>query len=389
MPSNTHYTHDIFISYKSEDHAWASRLYADLQARGFKIFLDEQRIQAGAQWENQLVYALRNSQHLVVLWTGKADDSEWVRREIANFEAIINNPDLESAPNRRMIFILLEGKKPAYGSIQMINDLKKEEVYAAGVDELDPNLWEKVINKVAGAVASDDISRPVLLAIIAMTEERLREVNENEQPPGGFKNLKDLLADLSIPRIGTKADLLGYYGDHQEDWQPFGSSSNIWTIMDTLKNEINKLIPTTPIRWELIGKDFWSDDFETAQQEAGRLASEWSVIVIDPLSFYDADIRYRHSNYLFKAFENPKAVFMTLPPFEMLTPHLHFRDLIRQMATQVFERFHNPPILTDRRGARCNVNLGNKQDIKRWLLITVGAGMKMEQPELQSEFLHL
>src|SRR5438067_8738656 len=116
MALNKAYKYDVFISYKSEDYAWALKLYDSLHNKGLEPFLDRKRLQPGLQWEPQLAEDLRLSQHLVVLWSKRAADSDWVIRETYTFDAIINNLPVGDAPvNRRMLFILLEeGENPPF-----------------------------------------------------------------------------------------------------------------------------------------------------------------------------------------------------------------------------------------------------------------------------------
>lgn len=384
MPTDPRYKYDVFISYKSEDRPWAAKLYNDLQAKGLEPFIDYGRLEVGKKWEPQLATALRDSQHLVVVWSAEADRSSWVRKEIAHFEARIDAPiPGEKAGAPRIIFVLLQEEDPAaYSDFQMIRDLQAAGVYDAGIDELGSNLWLEVVERVKEAVQSDDTSKPVLLAIVAMTLHRLNSINPTLPLPGGFMSLNALLSALSIPTLSTRADLESFYGPHPRDWRPFGSTRSIWTMMNTLKDEITPLIPDTPFRWELVGDDLWSNDFQAAKREADRLASDWSVIVVDPLSFYDQDIRQCLNSQLYRALDNPKAVFITLPPFDMLVPYAHFRTLVERMATQVFDRFYNPKFPT-RHYAKCNINIVNRLDIKQWLLTTVGSEFAAPRRESQ------
>src|SRR6266581_7324232 len=147
MALNNAYKYDVFISYKREDHAWAKKLEDSLRNKNLEPYLDTQRLQPGLLWEPQLVADLYNSQHLVALWSKEAAGTEWVRREIYNFEANINYKRAGGAPDdRRMLIILLEeGVDPPYGSLQLINELRKAKAYTAGIDQVDPNLWMELV----------------------------------------------------------------------------------------------------------------------------------------------------------------------------------------------------------------------------------------------------
>lgn len=82
------YDYDLFISYSSLDKEWAAKLADALGRKSLKVFIDRQRLEAGRPWEPQLKQALASSQHLVVLWSNNAKQSDWVQKEIAHFDAV-------------------------------------------------------------------------------------------------------------------------------------------------------------------------------------------------------------------------------------------------------------------------------------------------------------
>jgi hypothetical protein len=386
MALNNAYKYDVFISYKREDHAWAKKLEDSLRSKGLEPWLDDQRLQPGLQWEPKLVADLYKSQHLVALWSKEAAFSEWVRREIYTFDADIYNKRAGGATiNRHKFIIFLEGEDPPYPNLQFINELR--EAYPAGISQVDPNLWMEVVSKIEKTIRSDDTSRPVPLVIMAMDQQRLGQLDPDKPFPIPFpgnkkKSLSMLLKELDIASMQTIDDLKHYYGNQARDWKPFGSNTlNIWTIMETLKDEINQRLPGTPIRWDLLGDDLWSGDYDVARNAAKWLTTDWSVIVIDPLSLYDADISRYFDTFIYPALENPKAVFMALPPFEILTPYVNFRLITERTASRVYEHFYNPSLPHFLFRAKCNVNIGDKRDIKQWLLTTLGLGVSTELSE--------
>ena len=379
MPTDPKYEYDVFISYKSEDRPWADKLYSDLQSKGLVPFIDHKRLEAGREWEPQLAVALGRSEHLVVLWSDEADRASWVRKEIGHFDTRIHAPIFgQEAENSRMIFVLLEGAPKAYTSIQAIADLRDAGVYDSGVESASANLWTAVAGKIQEAIQSDDPSEPVLLDIIALTKDRFDEVDSDAPHPGGFKSLAELLSDLALKNLKNLEDLKEHYGDTPQQWQPLGSEEYIKTMLDTLRDEINKTSKRT-FRWEPVGDTFWGSS-EDAERETKRLASNWSVVVIDPLSFYHSRIQTRFGNYYHNVLANPRAVFMALPPFGMLMPYAHYRSLMAETAKQVFDRFYDPP-MPGKRYARCNVNIVDQRDIKQYLLTTVGSELLIQAQE--------
>ncbi|MFA9562527.1 MAG: toll/interleukin-1 receptor domain-containing protein, partial [Nitrospirota bacterium] len=71
---------DVFVSYASEDRAIAQRLALGLEASGISVWWDRQ-IQVGSEWDKTIEEALTAAKCVVVLWTGHAKQSRWVRAE--------------------------------------------------------------------------------------------------------------------------------------------------------------------------------------------------------------------------------------------------------------------------------------------------------------------
>ncbi len=71
---------DVFVSYASEDRAIAQRLAMGLEASGISVWWDRQ-IQVGSEWDKTIEEALAAAKCVIVLWTGHAKASRWVRAE--------------------------------------------------------------------------------------------------------------------------------------------------------------------------------------------------------------------------------------------------------------------------------------------------------------------
>lgn len=71
---------DVFISYASEDRPVAQQLAAGLEQSGVSVWWDR-HIQVGSEWDKTIEDALALAKCVVVLWTGHAKDSRWVRAE--------------------------------------------------------------------------------------------------------------------------------------------------------------------------------------------------------------------------------------------------------------------------------------------------------------------
>jgi TIR domain len=74
---------DVFVSYRSADRVWALALYDMLRQAGYKIFLDQFVLSAGGGLLQQLSDNLSKSASGVIVWSERAPDSEWVKREVA------------------------------------------------------------------------------------------------------------------------------------------------------------------------------------------------------------------------------------------------------------------------------------------------------------------
>ena len=71
---------DIFLSYTEKDREVARRVASTLEAVGWKVWWDR-RIPAGETWRSVLENALEDMRCMVVLWSSRSIESEWVYEE--------------------------------------------------------------------------------------------------------------------------------------------------------------------------------------------------------------------------------------------------------------------------------------------------------------------
>jgi hypothetical protein len=71
---------DIFLSYTERDRETARRIAEVLGAAGWSVWWDR-RIPAGETWRSVLEHALEDMRCMVVLWSAKSIESEWVYEE--------------------------------------------------------------------------------------------------------------------------------------------------------------------------------------------------------------------------------------------------------------------------------------------------------------------
>ncbi|XP_017772645.1 PREDICTED: sterile alpha and TIR motif-containing protein 1 isoform X2 [Nicrophorus vespilloides] len=107
---------DVFVSYRrSNGSQLASLLKVHLQLRGFSVFIDVERLEAG-KFDNNLLQSIQKAKHFLLVLTpnalerciGDAEKKDWVHREIVaalsaqcNIIPIVDNfafPDVEELP---------------------------------------------------------------------------------------------------------------------------------------------------------------------------------------------------------------------------------------------------------------------------------------------------
>ncbi|MET0648419.1 MAG: toll/interleukin-1 receptor domain-containing protein [Pyrinomonadaceae bacterium] len=358
MPNENQY--DLFISYSSADRPWAQKLFDDLRARGVNPYFDRERLDVGRPWETQLAQAVRGSKSLVVLWSGNAEKSSWVRREMGTFEAAIDPQGINEFPPDRHYFILvLEGDNDAYGSIQKLTALREADAYGGGVAGLAGEraaAWRTSVNAIADTIKRKDSALLMPRAVVTMLDAEFRQL-ELRRPA----DVDTIVTNLGLPGRG---DLQKCYGATREDWKPFNSVRPIRDILDDLKNAINAKLGATQIRWEPV--DLLSGTEKEAGIEAGKLLNKPSVVVIDPVSLYHEEI-YRRFQFLNKCFASDTAVVMVLTPFSVSPSTAYLRDMVREIGRPLFEPYYDPSEQLTEHFAHCGIDISDETEIQRFL----------------------
>jgi hypothetical protein len=75
-------THDIFLSYSSKDKNWADAACAVLERRGVRCWIAPRDITPGDEWGAAIIKGLNSSRIMVLIFSGHANDSGQVRREV-------------------------------------------------------------------------------------------------------------------------------------------------------------------------------------------------------------------------------------------------------------------------------------------------------------------
>ncbi|HEY0555554.1 MAG TPA: toll/interleukin-1 receptor domain-containing protein, partial [Thermoanaerobaculia bacterium] len=71
---------DVFISYKKADFLAAERLVRSLGAQGLSVWWDE-NLTARSAWDAEIEREISAAAAVLVLWTPRSVESEWVRTE--------------------------------------------------------------------------------------------------------------------------------------------------------------------------------------------------------------------------------------------------------------------------------------------------------------------
>ena len=72
----------IFISYSKKDIEFARHVRALLKAENFPVWMDEEGISGGDQWEKTIETNLSGASAFLIIMSPSSRESDWVRREL-------------------------------------------------------------------------------------------------------------------------------------------------------------------------------------------------------------------------------------------------------------------------------------------------------------------
>ena len=75
-------THDVFLSYSSQDKTWADSACAVLERHRVRCWIAPRDITPGDEWGAAIIKGLNGSRMMVLIFSGHANASEQVRREV-------------------------------------------------------------------------------------------------------------------------------------------------------------------------------------------------------------------------------------------------------------------------------------------------------------------
>jgi len=74
--------HSCFLSHSTQDHGFAERLHADLQARGVRCWFAPEDLKIGDRFHERIEESIRLHDKLVIVLSESSVRSRWVEREV-------------------------------------------------------------------------------------------------------------------------------------------------------------------------------------------------------------------------------------------------------------------------------------------------------------------
>lgn len=122
----------VFVSYKHEEEAFAQMLIHQLQAAGFKMWIDTEQLRAGENWREAINYAIKDSFALVLVISPDAQRSEYVTYEWA----------FAQGAGIKVIPLLLKSTTRLHPQLEMLQYLDFTDQARPPWDKLIRRLWE-------------------------------------------------------------------------------------------------------------------------------------------------------------------------------------------------------------------------------------------------------
>jgi TIR domain len=373
--------YDIFVSYTSLDRPFAERIEKDLKRRSYNVFLDRTGLRAGEDWNEQLRDTVRDSRHLVVIWSDRhTPNSRWVTKEIAAFEE-----RQAQVPTGKVIHVCLEGMDTTRPTLQAVTDIADAKAYLApktaqdALATLDAEVWNRVLRKLDGALELDRDWTTVSYVILAATRAEIAAISPDEKPWFFGNRFEDMVHAFGL----SLAALPARYGNARWDWRPLDGGREIEMLLDELRIEAfdNHRLPK--FRWKETGEKLSSDDFAEAQTAAREilLREQPCLVLIDPLSLYSKKISEITSRLLRGAISNQCLASAVLPPF-LASETRVLRRFLEVAAEEVHGMIYLYP---EQFYANCNMMAADPFDLKR----LIGPALAASKPAVKNKALRM
>lgn len=384
MPDD--FTYHLFISYSSGDREWAKKLKADLEARKVKCFLDQDGLRKGEKWEPQLLTSLQKSRHFVVLWSDQAKSSDWVSQELYRFKGDIDPKGDGTVASGRLLYpVNLQGRNATLTAFQASENADLQRAYTDALANPGPpqlgaaaaHAWNDLVTDLSARVTGGAVLS-VPCAVLALTQDLLAK------SPPEVTDLKvpDLATFLANFGLAQRSQWEARYGTDPFQWQPFGQNT-IQSILQDLLNDavigINpklQAIGKPPIRWSWI--DIVTPALPDIKPIAAPLQTGPSLLVIDPISLFSYQIYRRYVN-LKECFVNPQAAIVLMTPFSVNQQLKFLHDCLTTQGRPNLDNYYDP-IPYNPAFATCGINIADKLEIRRLVLMSLGRQVSTDTP---------
>jgi hypothetical protein len=125
------------------------------------------------------------------------------------------------------------------------------------------------------------------------------------------------------------------------DWRPFGGLQYIGGILDDLKGGIEAQKGAPRFVWWDIDDRCWGNQ-EQMNGALAELAGNLTLVIVDPISLYDEDVRARRDKVRYRLMD-ARTVISVLAPFPISPRAVHLRKLIKGSAEELYDVFYSPP----------------------------------------------
>jgi len=122
----------VFVSYKHEEEVFSQMLIHQLQAAGFRVWIDTEQLRAGENWREAINYAIKDSFALVLVISPNAQKSEYVTYEWA----------FAQGAGVKVIPLLLKPTDRLHPQLEMLQYLDFTDQARPPWDKLIRRLWE-------------------------------------------------------------------------------------------------------------------------------------------------------------------------------------------------------------------------------------------------------
>lgn len=122
----------VFISYKHEEQDFVEMLIRQLQAAGFKVWVDTEQLRAGENWREAINYAIKEAFALILVISPEAKASQYVTYEWAYAQGA----------GVKVIPVLLKHTEKLHPQLEMLQYLDFTDRARPSWDKLFRRLWE-------------------------------------------------------------------------------------------------------------------------------------------------------------------------------------------------------------------------------------------------------